>query len=81
MATCTFDICKNTYVLTYFQEVILYGHFDFEPVHRVRGRDSTRSKASSLGDNAPEAGEYQIRISLKISVIASGDFPKVATYD
>jgi len=48
-------------------------------MHRVRGRASTGSKASGLGDKASEAGEYlsnkyEIRISPKISVISSGAF-------
>jgi len=53
-------------------------------MHRVRGRASTWSKASGLGEKPPEAGEYlsnkyEIRISPKISVIPPGASPNLWT--
>jgi len=76
IVTRTCGICK--YLLTYLLQGGRYIQSlhvrDFEPMHRLRGRSSTASKASGLGDKAPEVGEYlsnkyEIRIPAKISVI------------
>jgi len=69
MATCTFDMCKlEDYLLQGGKSIQSLRVRDFEPMHRVRRRASNRSKASGLGDKAPEAGEYlsnkyEIRVS------------------
>jgi len=64
MYACYLQI--NIYLLTYLLTYLLQGGrsiqslhaWDFEPLHRVRGRSSTGSKASGPGDKMPEAGGY-----------------------